>query len=169
MFKMNLLKMRTRSAVRKNKSLRASIPYKQSKSIGIMFSDEGLQKYTDIKNFIHQLEEDGKQVKVLEFLAEKKESKTFEFDHFTKDDLSFWGVIRSEQADRFSDTAFDFLFYLDTDSNPLTLNLLARSKAQCRIGRFVEEQSTYFEMMIEQMGTIKGLIETMYKYAKQLR
>ena len=63
----------------------------------------------------------------------------------------------------------DFLFYLDTDSNPLTLNLLARSKAQCRIGRFIEEQSTYFEMMIEQTGTIKGLIETMYKYAKQLR
>jgi hypothetical protein len=61
------------------------------------------------------------------------------------------------------------LFYVDVTSNPLVLDLLARSKAHCRIGRYCEEESPYFELMIKQEGTPKGLIETMCKYAKQLR
>jgi hypothetical protein len=65
MFKMNFLKMRTRSALRKNQSLRSSIPYKQTKSVGIVFSVEDKQIRQDVKEFIRTLELDGKQVKVL--------------------------------------------------------------------------------------------------------
>ncbi|MCX8491673.1 MAG: hypothetical protein ORN54_11455 [Cyclobacteriaceae bacterium] len=166
---MNLLKMRTRSALRKNQSLRYSIPYKQAKSVGIVFSIKDQQTSTDIKEFIHILEQDGKQVKVLEFLPTKKENYESLFDFFSIEDLSFLGKINSEHAINFSKTSFDFLFYVDVNSNSLVLDLLARSKAHCRIGRYCEEESPYFEMMIKQEGTSKGLIETMYKYAKQLR
>jgi len=133
MFKMNFLKMRTRSALRKNLSMRASIPYKQTKSVGIVFSVDDKQTRQDVKEFIRILELDGKQVKVLEFLPNKKENYDVLFDFFSIDDLSFWGKINSETADNFSKTGF------------------------------------YFEMMIKQEGTPKGLMETMYKYAKQLR
>ena len=51
----------------------------------------------------------------------------------------------------------------------MALYLLATSKARCRIGRFSESENPFFEMMIEQNGTTKGLIDTMYKYTKQLR
>jgi len=169
MFKMNFLKMRTRSALRKNKSLRTSIPYKQSQVIGILFTVEDKQKHSDIKEFIHLLEHDGKKVRVLQFLPNKKENYEFLFDFFTADDLNFLGKINSAPVDQFSQVPFDFLFYLDSQSNPLVLNLLANSKARCRIGRFNETESDYYEMMIEQNGTLKGLIETMYKYTKQLR
>jgi len=169
MFKMNFLKMRTRSALRNNKSLRTSIPYKQSQVIGILFTVEDKQKHFDIKEFIHLLEHDGKKVRVLEFLPNKKENYEFLFDFFTADDLSFWGKINSTAVEQFSQVPFDFLFYLDGQSNPLVLNLLANSKAHCRIGRFKETESDYYEMMIEQNGTIKGLIDTIYKYTKQLR
>ncbi len=169
MFKMNFLKMRTRSALRRNQSMRASIPYKQTKSVGIVFSVEDKQTRQDVKEFIRILELDGKQVKVLEFLPNKKENYDVLFDFFSIDDLSFWGKINSETADNFSKIGFDLLFYVDLNSNPLVLDLLARSKAHCRIGRYCEEESPYFEMMIKQEGTPKGLMETMYKYAKQLR
>lgn len=169
MLKMSFLKMRTISALKKNKNLRASIPYKQAQSIGILFTVEDKQKHTDIKELIHLLEQDGKKVRVLEFLPNKKENYEFLFDFFSIEDLSFWGSINSDQAQNFIQTPFDFLFCIDTTSNQLVLNLLANSKAHCRVGRYNELESEFFEFMIGQNGTTKGLIETMYKYSKQIR
>jgi len=161
--------MRTRSALKKNHVLRASLPYKQAHHIGIMFSVEDKQKHQDVKEFIHHLEQDGKKVQVLEYLPLKKENYEFKFDFFTIDDLSFWGSVNSDTALKFSETTFDYLFYIDKEPNPMALYLLACSKARCRIGRFSQNENQFFEMMIEQNGTTKGLIETMYKYTKQLR
>ncbi len=169
MFKTNFLKWRTDLALKKNKSLRASLPYKQAKNIGILFTVEDKQKHLDIKEFISHLESDGKQVKVLEFLPKKKENYEFLFDFFSIDDLSFWGSINSHTAEKFSETPFDYLFCVDNQSNPLLLNLLARCKARCRVGKFTENESSFFELMIESKGTTKGLIDHMYKYTKQLK
>ena len=169
MFKLKFLKWRTDSALRKNRSLRASMPFKHAKNIGIIFSVEDRQKHNDVKEFVHQLEQDGKTVKVLEFLPRKKENYEFLFDFFTIQDLSFWGNINSRHAENFMQTGFDYLFCVDKQSNPLVLNLLARSKAKCRVGRFTENESDYFELMIETQGTTRGLIESMYKYARQLK
>lgn len=161
--------MRTASALKKNRAHRVSIPYKQAATVGIIFSVEDKQKHHDVKEFIHKLELDGKKVQVLEFLPAKKENYEFMFDFFTIKDLNFWGNLESAIAAKFADTPFDFLFYVDKESNPLILHLLARSKAHCRIGRFTETNNAYYELMIEQNGTTKGLMETMYNYTKQLR
>lgn len=161
--------MRTRQALKKNHSLRASLPYLQAHTIGVLFTVEDKQKHLDVKEFIHQLEQDGKKVQVLEYLPLKKENYEFRFDFFTIKDLTFWGRINSAQAQKFLETPFDYLFYLDKEANPLALYVLASCKAKCRIGRFVENDESYFEMMIGQNGTNKGLMDTMYKYTKQLR
>jgi len=169
MFKFNFLKLRTNSALKNNKTLRASIPYAQARQIGIIFSVEDKQKHDDIKELVKKLEQDGKKVQVLEFLPKKKENYEFLFDFFTIQDLSVWGNINSASAGKFSDSPFDYLFYIDKASNPLILNLLARSKARCRVGKFAESESHYYEMMIEQEGTTRGLIDSIYKYTRQLR
>jgi hypothetical protein len=169
MFKMSFLKMRTSTALRKNSIKRVSTPYKHSESFGIIFSVEDRQKHDLIKDLIKRLELDGKKVQVLEFLPKKKENPEFLFDFFTIDDLSFWGNINSERATKFLNTTFDYLFYIDSQSNPLVLNLLARSKAHCRVGRFNETDSPYFEMMIEDNGNTKSLIDNLYKYTRQLK
>lgn len=129
---------------------------------------EDRQKHDDIKEFIKNLEMDGKQVKVLEFLPRKKENYEFLFDFFTIEDLNFWGVINNVKAGNFTQTAFDYLFYIDNQHNPLILNLLAQSKAHCRVGKYQSENEPYFEFMIESSGTVKGLIDNMYKYTKKL-
>jgi hypothetical protein len=169
MFKMSFLKMRTSSALRKSSIKRASTPYKHAENIGIIFSVEDKQKHDNIKDLIKRLEQDGKKVQVLEFLPKKKENYEFLFDFFTIEELSFWGNITSEKAVRFSNTAFDYLFYIDSQSNPLVLNLLARSKAHCRVGKFSETDSQYFELMIEDNGNTKSLIDNVYKYTRQLK
>lgn len=155
--------------MRKNKSLRASTPYRKSNLVGIIFSVEDRQKHDDVKDFIRHLEQDGKQVHVLEFLPKKKDNYEFLFDFFTIGDLTFWGHIKNAQAEKFSETAFDYLYYIDQQPNALVLNLLARSRAHCRVGRHMEGNEPYFELMISGNGTPKGLMDSMYKYTKQLR
>jgi hypothetical protein len=166
---MSFLKMRTSSALRKANAQRASTAYKHAQNIGIIFSVEDKQKHDNIKDLVKKLEVDGKKVTVLEFLPKKKENYEFLFDFFTLDDLSFWGNITSEKAVKFSNTPFDYLFYIDSQLNPLVLNLLARSKAHCRIGKYSESESPYFEMMIEDNGNTKSLIDNVYKYTRQLK
>ncbi|MBI1768197.1 MAG: hypothetical protein HYR67_07465 [Bacteroidetes bacterium] len=166
---MNFLRMRTRKALKKNNALRTSLPYQQAHNVGVLFTVEDKQKHLDVKEFIHLLEQDGKKVQVLEYLPLRKENYEFKFDFFTIKDLTFWGNINSTQAQKFLETPFDYLFYIDKEPNPLALYLLAASKAHCRVGRFVDKDEPFFEMMIGQNGTTKGLIETMYKYAKQIR
>jgi hypothetical protein len=169
MFKLSFLKMRTESALKKNRVPRASVGYKHAQSIGIIFSVEDRQKHDLIKDMVKHFEQDGKKVQVLEFLPKKKENYEFLFDFFTIENLSFWGKIDSEHASKFSNTPFDYLFYVDSQSNPLVLNLLAQSKAHCRVGQYHEEESPFFEMMIEAKNGLRSLVDNMYKYTKQLK
>ena len=173
MFKMNFLRRRTRKALKKNKSIRASLPYGQAQNFGILFTVEDKQKHTDIKELILQLEQDGKKVQVLEYLPLKKENYEFKFDFFTINDLDFWGKINSTHAQKFFNTPFDYLFYIDKEPNDLAHYILAESKAHCRVGKHFENDEPFFELMIGHPdgyhnGTTKGLIDTMYKYTKQL-
>lgn len=167
--KFTFLRWRTHSALRKNKHMRVSSPWRGSNLVGIIFSVEDRQKHDDIKDFVRSLEQEGKTVRVLEFLPRKKENYEFLYDFFTVQDLNFWGRIDNETAQKFMDTPFDYLFYIDDEPNPLVLNLLARSRAHCRVGRYNEGFEPFFEMMISGQGTPKGLIDNMYKYTKQLR
>jgi len=167
--KLSFLKIRTNSQLKKNKIVRANIPYKQALTIGILFSVEDKKKHDDIKELIHKLEHDGKKVKVMEFLPNKKENYEFMFDFFTLKDVSFWGRIESPGAIKFHETPFDYLFCLDINPNAMILNMLARSKAKCRVGKFREEDKAFFEFMIDNVGHTKGLIDGMYKYTTQMK
>lgn len=167
--KLNFLNIRTNNQIKKNKSLRSSIPYKQALTVGVLFTVEDKKKHDDIKEFIHKLEQDGKKVQVLEYLPVKKDNYEFMFDFFTIKDISFWGKIESEKTLKFSDTPFDYLFCMDTERNPMVLYLLARSKAKCRVGRFQDKEKSFFELMIDSNGGTKNLIDGIYKYTAQLK
>lgn len=167
--KLNFLNIRTNNQLKKNKSLRSSIPYKQALTVGVLFTVEDKKKHDDIKEFIHKLEQDGKKVQVLEYLPIKKDNYEFLFDFFTINDISFWGKIESETTLKFSDTPFDYLFCLDTERNPMVLYLLARSKAKCRVGRFQDQEKSFFELMIDSTGGTKNLIDSIYKYTAKVK
>lgn len=166
--KINFLKRKTKSYLKNNKVLRSSMPYTQALNVGIIFSVESKQKHDLVKDFIKRLEHDGKKVNVVSYLPKQKENYEFMFDFFTDNDLTFWGNITAKNAISFSQTPFDYLFYLDTEPNPLILNLIAKSKAKCRIGKYNEISEPYFEMMIEGKVEAKTLIEEIYKYTTLL-
>jgi len=167
--KLNLLKYRTNLLLRNNKADRTNLSYRKAQQVGIIFTVEDKIKHETVKEFIKKLEQDGKQVQVIEFLPAKKDNYEFRFDFFTEKDLSFWGNITSTDAIKFANTPFDFLFYVDITPNPMILYLLALSKAKCRVGRSWDDGHSYFELMIETVANIKVMMETMYKYAALLK
>ena len=167
--KFRFLKYKTRSYLKKNKTLRDNPTYKKAMSIGVIFSVEDKQKHAEIKTFIKKLEHDGKHVKALAYLPANQENYEFIFDCFTAREISFWGNITASNAMDFADTKFDFLICLDSSPNALILNLFARSKAKCRIGKFWKEAEPFFEMMIESNDSTKVLIEQVYKYTTSIK
>jgi hypothetical protein len=164
-----LLKARTDWELKTNKTSRTTVPYTQALNVGVIFTVEDKQKHESVKEFIKKLETDGKKVQVIEFLPEDRDNYEFRFDFFSEKDVNFWGKITADNALRFSDKPFDFLFYLDITHNPFIMHLLARGKARCRVGRSWVDARPYFEFMIESINSNQSLIEGMYKYTAQLR
>lgn len=167
--KFKLLKYRTSSYLRNNKTLRFNAAYQKAVSIGVIFTVEDRQKHDHIKTFIRKLERDGKQVKALGFLPKDQENYEFLFDFFTYREISFWGKITASSALNFVDMPFDFLIYLDTSPNELILNLIAKSKAKCRVGKHWQNAEAFFEMMVETDGDSKALIDHMYRYTSAIK
>jgi hypothetical protein len=167
--KLNFLKLKTQSNLKRNRTQRNNLPYQQGINVGIIFTVEDKAKHDLIKELIKKLEHDGKKVSVISFLPKKKENYEFLFDFFTDNDLSFWGNINSASASAFANTPFDFLFYLDINPNPLILNVISQSKAKCRIGKHQPDSEAYFDLMIESVSDLKSLIDVSYKYTSQLR
>jgi hypothetical protein len=167
--KFKFLRRKTRSYLKNNKTVRSSEPYKKAVSVGVIFTVEDRPKHDHIKNLIRKLEHDGKQVKALAYLPENQENYEFLFDFFTYREISFLGNITATSAVTFAESPFDFLLYLDVTPNELILNVVAKSKAKCRIGKFWAEGEPFFEMMIESNGDAKALIDDLYRYTTALR
>ena len=166
--RLSFLKYQTKSILKSNQSFRGNVPYAQAKSVGIVFTVEDKSKHDIVKEFVRKLELEGKQITVITYLPKNRENHEFMFDFFTEKDVSFFGSITSESALRFANTSFDFLFYLDTDPNPLLLNVIARSKAKCRVGKFFDKGQPYFELMLEVKTGTQSLIDAIYTYASKL-
>jgi hypothetical protein len=167
--KFKLLRYRTKSYLKRNKTLRHNEAYQKAVSFGVIFTVQDRQKHDQIKNFIRKLEQDGKKVKALAYLPRNQENYEFMFDFFTYREISLWGNITATSALAFAETPFDYLIYLDTTPNDLILNLVAKSKAKCRIGKYWKQAQPYFEMMIECYGDSKHLIDQFYQYTTALK
>jgi hypothetical protein len=82
----------------------------------------------------------------------------------------FWSTCRRKpNALQFADAPFDFLFYLDLQPNSMIMNILARSHAKCRVGKYWEEGSPYLDFMVDSVSNTQALLETLYKYISQLK
>jgi len=168
MLSKKILSYKTKSIAKKSTVIRSSMAYDTAETIGIVFSIDDIHKHEAIKSFIQNLEGDGKKVEVIAFLPKKKENHEFLFDFFTTKDISFWGNFTSDKVVDFASKPFDYLFYIDLESSPLIRNILAMSKAKCRVGKFSEENEPFCEMMIQTSNNIPGLVDEMYKYTKIL-
>jgi len=170
MLSKRILTFRAKGHLKKNTIPRGSMSYNEVHDVGVVFSIDSKEKHEIIKSFVKHLEEDGKKVDVLAYLPHKKENHEFLYDFFTEKDISFWGKFNSEYVSRFANKSFDYLFYIDEESNLLLQTVLAMSKAKCRIAKFDASNEQFCEMMVQVpgKGQLKKLVDEMYRYTKIL-
>ncbi|CAN5225256.1 hypothetical protein BH23BAC1_BH23BAC1_38230 [soil metagenome] len=170
-FKNELLSYKNKKLLSSSSIERATIDYRKAWEVGILYSVVDLEKHEKIKAFIKLLEKDIKKVEVLTFLGKDKENYEFRNNYFTENDFSFWGNLDSEIVKKFAEKKFDYLFCIDLDSNIYTENIMARSQASCRVGRFSKSNKDFFELMIKinDGANVQELIEQMYHFIKLLR
>lgn len=167
--RLNFLKYKTRSALKRNNALRVSVPWNQAKNVGVIFTIDDRNKHDHVKEFVKAMETEGKKVQVMSFLPSKKENHEFLYDFFTIQNVNVWGTITSDAVEKFTATPFDYLFCLDVNESPFMLHLLAKSKARCRVGKYAEKAKPYFEFMLEVKQDTASLIDAIRTYISKLK
>lgn len=129
------LTLRAAKAARNNATERQLMSYDRAKNVGVLFGSQYEGKDALIINqFFRKLREEGKQVKSLTYFPQERSNPfDFKFDFFTSKEVSWLGEVKSDAVDRFVDTPFDYLFYINEASFLPFEFILAQSKAQFRI------------------------------------
>ena len=169
MIKDTFVKYRTSSQLKRNKSVRKSVAYEQAGKVGIVYTAEDLKKHDVVKELVKKFENDGKKVDVLSFLPKDIQNFEFRFAFFTAKDINLFGSVKSEEVRSFTEKHFNYLLYLDFESDPLLRYVLAMSKAECRVGNFEEVNRPFCDLMVApQQPNYKSLAHEMFKYIRIL-
>lgn len=165
----SLLPLRIRSQYKNNRAKRGNVPYKQARTVGLLFTMHSLDDYEAIRNFESKLKKDGKEVKGLSFLPKNMENFHFHYDIFSSTDFSAFGQVKAGNINTFIEQKFDYLVCLDTESNLYIEYILAASAARFRIGNYAENKEPLFDLMIRQTGTqtVSNLIQQIIHYTNE--
>jgi len=163
------LTYKTNKFIKINNGIRASVSYDTAIHIGVVFNNESPEMTKQVEHLESLLKEDGKQVKVLAYERDVQ-VKHLPFPSFTKKDVSFWGNFTNQSIQSFSDISFDFLICLNSNPGVIIQNLLAKSKAKCRVGicNDFENYNKLFELIV-QNSPQSNVVDGVYAYLKNIR
>jgi hypothetical protein len=166
----NILQQRTKRLLSENKNSRHTVSYTNAQTIGVLFTQSTRNKYQAIRNLTKQFKNDGKQVEVLCYLEKGAENYDFLYDYITSNDVGLWGKMQSPSALKFAQQTFDYLFYLDLKENIYLENVLAMSKASCRIGFYKRKNDDLLDLMLNFNGkySIGEAIDQILFYTRKL-
>lgn len=170
MIRKALLKLKTALALKKNDAIRVSDAYREASKIGLLSTYDETRPKEAIEEFIQKLEADQKLVSTMTFIPVAAKIPDPEYAFFNEKDLNSKGNWRKEEVGRFKEEPFDFLISLDWNQNRYSQNILAGSRAKCRVGRYEEGKDQYFEMMINPNDDkYADFIQQLYHYLTNVR
>jgi len=165
-----LLPFKTKVALKTNKAIRISEGYTQARKVGVIFTYSGEKNLILVNKFLDRMEQEGKEVQLLIYVAKVGKDDTYGFPHFTIKDLDFWGSFDNELLFNFEQSVFDYLINVDIQSNIVIENVLANSKAKCRVGRYQEHRQNFYELMIDyKEESYEQFLVQVYHYIKNVR
>ena len=154
---------------------------KDARRIGILYTLNEVPDYERISEFVTKLQGEQKEVKALGFVRNKNLVERFlpklSYDFFTNRDLTwFYKPIHNTVRD-FMEKEFDLLIDLSLqDTFPLKY-ISGISKALCRVGKFSELNTDYYDLMIdlkpsmtseEYIGTVQHYLTIIKTNAKRV-
>lgn len=143
-----------KAAAKRKRTGRQTITFAEAKKIGVVFSADAMSDMELIKQFITDIEKNGKKVISLGYVTihgfEKNNSHNFsEFDFFYPKDLTYLYKPKGNNVKRFIRTEFDILICLN-HQNIFTLNYIAAlSRAKFRIGQYHANFVQSYDFMID--------------------
>ena len=165
-----LVRLRTKFALKRNNTIRVTDGYKRAQSIGVIHSACDQSGEQMIQDFITKLKSDNKKVQSLVFVSKAKKKVEYPYSYFTETDFKPNGKWKKVEVEQFQTSPFDYLISLDWESNKYTRNILAESKAKCRVGRYEEEYNQYFELMLQHGDDdFESYLDQLYHYLKNMR
>ena len=165
-----LLKIKTALALKKNDAIRVSDAYKEAKKIGLIYTYDSTRPKSKVEDLIKNFEADQKQVSTMTFVPVSAKLADPGYAYFNEKDLNAKGNWSKDTVSQFRDEPFDFLVSLDWNQNKYTQNILAGSRAKCRVGRYEEGKDQYFEMMINPNDDkYASYLEQVYHYLTNVR
>ncbi|WP_027000379.1 DUF6913 domain-containing protein [Eisenibacter elegans] len=167
------LQFKSKLAAERSNVKRYTQHYNEVKNIGILFNIRDMSKYQSLNDLVDQLKRDGKRISLMTYMdldVMHSNPYNFQFDWFTKKHISVTGQIKSHQVDNFVEQGFDYLYCIYLEPFLPFDNILARSKAKCRVGKYFEGQENHLELMInlEEEGSIDRLIDEMFTLTKKM-
>jgi len=157
----------------KNKQLRKlpssghiNISYKKSTSLGMIFTHDSIDKISRAEQLSKLFLKDGKHVKIMAFKPVGQVNH-LPYDTFTLKDITFWGEYNRSNVNNFIKQEFDFLFCIDDEPDLIIENIMALSKARCRVGKYSESNQDLFELMIGP-GIDTNWLNGMYDYVRRI-
>ena len=163
-----------KKSIKMNIVRRQSPSYVDAKSILIFFTSEGNQKIALAKGLQNKMEKEGKKVKCLYLLLREEDKPDVHMDdgmvRLEPSDFSLFGEIQKSSVNELLAEDFDFMIHADLEKTIYSDLVMTKSKAKCRIGKYVDDHEDQYDMMvgIPEEKKINFLLDQIYHYTKAL-
>lgn len=163
-----------RRLIKQNTAVRYNTPYQESTSFLVLFTAAGNDKISQMRSFEAKLKADGKDVAFIFFLGKDEDAHDVGIDEgmtkYTIKDVNYFGQLKNDELNKLLNKDFDFLLHVDKEQCLYTDLLMARSKARCRVGNFMENKHTIYDLMVKVKDNTRYdfFLEQMYRYTKSL-
>ena len=154
-----------------NRPQRSITNLNDAKTIGIIYDSTDPDNDVIITKFSEMLRNKGKSVDVMAYLNDKKIDHKADINIFNRKAVNWYGVPIDERVDAYCNKNFDLLICaMTTDSKPLEY-IAYLSKAKYRVGRFAENKTRLYDLMIQVDGNhdLNYLLQQMTHFLESIK
>lgn len=153
-----------------NHSKHRLIPWNEVKSVSILLPHYHLKQQKQVQETIDFFAKKAIKVNILAFAQVDKQP--LELPNFSSKEISWNFVPNSAAVNNFANQQTDVLFAFYAHENLTMDYIVAKSKAECKVGYFEESKTKYFDLMLmpnfDSTQSILQLIEKSIEYLQKI-
>ncbi len=165
----------TNRVLKESDKKEGSLQYAACTSILIIFTADGdNSKFSKIRKLQEKFQVDGKQVSFLYVLLKDEDRPNGALDDhmiaIDKKNIGMFGDIKDNSAMHIVKEHYDFVISADLLPNIYSDFIIAKSKSNCKIGRFFDSHDKFYDLMIQtnKENDLEFYLNQVYHYIKQL-
>ena len=165
----------TNRVLKESDKKEGSLQYAVSNSILIIFTANGNNtKFHEIRKLQEKFQLDRKKVSFLYILLKEEDRPDGALDDHMNSietkNIGMFGDIKDENVNKVVASHYDFVINADLLPNIYSDFLLAKTKSNCKIGRFFDSHDKFYDLMIQtsEENDLEFYLNQVYHYIKQL-